>query len=475
MKRTILLRWLIVLALLIVATTLPSASLATSKDSHDVSFVTVRYDYPRRGVSTWYYTVTSGHRPSISHVEFGLNLKCLSVVDAGTWSTKDALRSGAYELVRSSPTAHATGIKFSRSLQGGETRKYYFTVNGNYAQSSITAAMRAGSGSVAKLVTGPASTCGGSQPTRTPKKTPTSKATPTASPTATSQPTATPTATDVPTATPTATSQPTATDVPTATPTATDMPTAMPTVTSQPTATDVPTATPTAIDEPTATPTDIPEPGPTKVIEQPEPTAIFTALPEPTVTRPEPQKPTPTATTVPESVPTPADVCSGRADIAVVIYGGWDGIPVRAWVGGTEQELRLTAPNTDGEAQANWTFWLPSGATWDLEAQPDPAPDVDAARWRYRLVRVESPTAGIWLDDPADGEIQIQGCNSYVLYYQLVDDGTSAEPVQIPTPQVLPQTGGAAPADLTSVPTGLGLGLTAIIAAVVTYRLRRRL
>jgi hypothetical protein len=142
---------------------------ATAIGSHDVTFIAVQYDTPTAGKSTWFYKVTSGSGPSISHITFGLST-CLQILDAGTWagpSNFSSRTSGAGSPVPGSfpgtpqtdPTTGLTGLKFDEGFSGGETRYYYFTVNGNYAQSNMTVAPKAGSGYVLGTVTGPSSTC----------------------------------------------------------------------------------------------------------------------------------------------------------------------------------------------------------------------------------------------------------------------------------------------------------------------------
>lgn len=205
-------------AVLFVWQSLPVTAVTVGND--EINFITVRYDYPSTGQSTWYYQVISGRRPAISHVTFQMNLDCLDVVDAGTWdgTNLDALNSGAGQPeVGTDPTTGVTGLKFDQGFVDNEVRYYYFTVDGNYAQSSITVASKGGPGYDTALITGPSLSC---QPQETPSPTPTNTPTP-VPPTPTPIPTNTPTPVP-PTPTPTNTPTPVP---PTPTPTPTNTPT----------------------------------------------------------------------------------------------------------------------------------------------------------------------------------------------------------------------------------------------------------
>lgn len=124
---------------------------------YDVSFVTVRYDYPNPGYSTWYYTVTSSKSAehAISHLVFELGSCCdIDDVDAGLWVTLDYRTFvswwGTSKIqVQLDPTTKVFGIKFDDSFDDGETRNYYFTIKGNYAveEGGITVAIKTGGGS----------------------------------------------------------------------------------------------------------------------------------------------------------------------------------------------------------------------------------------------------------------------------------------------------------------------------------------
>jgi hypothetical protein len=146
---------------LVLASFAPALAVTVGNDI--INFSGVRYDYPAPGQSTWYYEVTSGSRPAISHVTWELNLDCLDVLDAGTWdgTNQDNLNSGdGSPVIGTDPTTGITGIKFDEGFAEGETRYYYFTVDGNYAQdSSVVVASKGGSDFDTANITGPSPFC----------------------------------------------------------------------------------------------------------------------------------------------------------------------------------------------------------------------------------------------------------------------------------------------------------------------------
>jgi hypothetical protein len=127
-----------------------------------------------------------------------------------------------------------------------------------------------------------------------------------------------------------------------------------------------------------------------------------------------------------------------RSDVSVIIYGGWNDIPVKAWVGGTEQETLYTKLNSFGEPQTMWTFYPPETEHWVVSAQPELPPGLDPDEWEYKLVRTESPTEGWVNDNPGSASVKIRRCEEYVIYFQLVHTGAKTE---VPTPWELPKTG----------------------------------
>ena len=113
-----------------------------------------------------------------------------------------------------------------------------------------------------------------------------------------------------------------------------------------------------------------------------------------------------------------------RADVAVVIYGGWDGIPVDCWVGGTAQETLYTAQDAFGEAAVLWQFY-PNGEAWTVSVAPSLPAGLDAQRWQYKLVRIEDKSAGTSTENPTAASVTIGGSSQYVIYFQLVDTGAT--------------------------------------------------
>ena len=132
-----------------------SPAFAVPVGPYDASFVTMRYDYPSTGYSTWYYTVTSpGDAHAISHIVFELGA-CCKVTDAGLWVDFTTLDSWwgtskiEVKLEPPDPTTQVFGIKFDDTFVEGTTRNYYFTVEGNHAleEGGITVAIKTGGGS----------------------------------------------------------------------------------------------------------------------------------------------------------------------------------------------------------------------------------------------------------------------------------------------------------------------------------------
>lgn len=107
-----------------------------------------------------------------------------------------------------------------------------------------------------------------------------------------------------------------------------------------------------------------------------------------------------------------------RSDVSVIIYGGWNGIPARAWVGGTEQETLYTAVNSFGDAQAMWTFY-PDGV-WPVVVDVALPPGLDPEQWELKLIRITSPTAGWTVEDPVNPSFSIVGGHQYNVVYQLI-------------------------------------------------------
>ena len=89
-----------------------------------------------------------------------LNLgDCLSVVEAGTWEGGSLTPDGGDPAIGYDPTTYITGIKFDQGFNDNDERNYYFTVDGNYDEGTITFASKAGSDYDTVEVTGPNATC----------------------------------------------------------------------------------------------------------------------------------------------------------------------------------------------------------------------------------------------------------------------------------------------------------------------------
>jgi len=112
---------------------------------------------------------------------------------------------------------------------------------------------------------------------------------------------------------------------------------------------------------------------------------------------------------------------SPRADVAVVIYGGWNGIPVNASVGGTPQPTLYTALDAFGEAAVLWTFYPPDGVAWPVTVAPEIPAGLDATRWQYKPIRIAAPRAQASIEDPDTATVTIRQGDEYVFYFQLID------------------------------------------------------
>ncbi len=152
--------------------------------------------------------------------------------------------------------------------------------------------------------------------------------------------------------------------------------------------------------------------------------AVVAPCEKPEPTKPAPTEPTPTEPAPVEPTPTePVPVESGRVDVSAVIYGGWNGIPVTAWVGGTEQETLFTEQDGSGLPAVLWTFYPPAGKSWTVTVAPQTPAGLDPERWQYRLVRIVEPLRGTEVLNPGAASVTIARGTQYVLYFQLVDTG----------------------------------------------------
>jgi hypothetical protein len=110
-----------------------------------------------------------------------------------------------------------------------------------------------------------------------------------------------------------------------------------------------------------------------------------------------------------------------RSDVSVIIYGGWNGIPVDAWVGGTLQKQLLSELDARGQPAVLWTFYPPVGHTWSVTVAPQMASGLDPDRWQYRLLRIELPGGTTVTSHPAAASAQISACSGRTFVFQLVD------------------------------------------------------
>jgi hypothetical protein len=127
-----------------------------------LSYVGFKNDFPAVGQQTWYYTVESGTKPSISHVSLAICLTQYGVVAAGTWgpSLEDLTPAdpSTYE-TGVDPTTGIDGLKFDEGMEDGEVRKIYFTIDFLAEADQIEYAIKSGLNIKTGLITGP--TCDG--------------------------------------------------------------------------------------------------------------------------------------------------------------------------------------------------------------------------------------------------------------------------------------------------------------------------
>lgn len=96
------LSWMVVVLTLLALLIANTATIqAVQIGNHQVDFIAVEYNTPGSNQSTWYYKVTSGSGPAISHVTFALGT-CATIVDAGTWNgtSTNSRTSGGDRLIR---------------------------------------------------------------------------------------------------------------------------------------------------------------------------------------------------------------------------------------------------------------------------------------------------------------------------------------------------------------------------------------
>ena len=142
--------------------------------NHTVVFNGVLQNSPASDQSTWFYTITSGAKPAISHVMYSLDFTGLMFLGAGMWDWQ-AGHSGDLSSVRryskagkpepesfpsapkGDPTTKLVGLKFDLGFEEGQTQRYYFVVNGNYPADPMVIALKAGKGFNTGSISGPTS------------------------------------------------------------------------------------------------------------------------------------------------------------------------------------------------------------------------------------------------------------------------------------------------------------------------------
>ncbi len=109
-----------------------------------------------------------------------------------------------------------------------------------------------------------------------------------------------------------------------------------------------------------------------------------------------------------------------RPDVSVIVNGGWAGIAVKAWVGGTEQPTQHTALDSSGRPAVLWTFYPSEGETWSVRVEPQLPAGFDPAAWKF---------------EPTSKTVSVKTCRPEQVSFQLVN--TQPGPTVI-----LPVTGG---------------------------------
>ncbi len=117
-----------------------------SLGDHRVELVANRYD-PETGRTTLAYRITSGSRPSISHITFGF-ASCVEVLQA----------SEQVSYVNPDPTTGAVGYKFDTGYEDLESRTVYMTLRGQVQMGSVNVTTKSGRSQIyTGTITGPVS------------------------------------------------------------------------------------------------------------------------------------------------------------------------------------------------------------------------------------------------------------------------------------------------------------------------------
>jgi len=127
---------------------------------HEIEFIAVEYNDPLSGQSTWFYRVTSGGSPAVSHVTFGI-CATADIVAAGTWDGPDNFDErtpgggNPQDAVAVDPTTGVLGLKFDGGFAATETRYYYFTLDQNYTVDDNDMGLKAGQSNLVDELPGP--------------------------------------------------------------------------------------------------------------------------------------------------------------------------------------------------------------------------------------------------------------------------------------------------------------------------------
>jgi len=110
---------------------------------------------------------------------------------------------------------------------------------------------------------------------------------------------------------------------------------------------------------------------------------------------------------------------STRSDVAVIIWGGWEGMAVRLWVGDQEFGTLYTATNSNGEQQVTWTLYPSSGEYYAVCVEPIFVDGIDSTKWNYRLVSLSGGSAGYSSNGHNKAGCLIPSSSQTTFYFQL--------------------------------------------------------
>lgn len=104
--------------------------------------------------------------------------------------------------------------------------------------------------------------------------------------------------------------------------------------------------------------------------------------------------------------------------------GLWDQIPVYAWVGGTQQPIRMAEINSQGNLQADWIFWLEDGPV-TVRIEPGDVQGEAEGDWVWVFLGVECSGKEVPVDEP---EFELQPCKDCAVRFRLVHVPGTATP-----------------------------------------------